>query len=279
MRVPPVRAWLRAALAEPMVHFVVIGALIFGVHARLRPARDRIVISAAFVDALRQEHARRTGKPPTEDEARGLVERYVDEEVLYREALALGLDRGDVIVRRRLVQKMEFVTQAAAPAGEPSDADLSRWVDAHADRYREAGAASLRHVFLSRDRRGDALTADAARLLAEVRGGADPGTLGDPFLHGSVFARRTARDLEATFGRAFAEAVSALPAGAWSDPIASSYGLHLVLVTERSPGGAPRLDDVRARARLDWLDQRREEANRATLRRLRDRYPVELEHR
>jgi hypothetical protein len=263
-----------------MVHFVAIGALLFGVHARVRPPpADRIVVSAAFVDALRQEHARRTGKAPTAEEERGLVERYLDEEVLYREALALRLDRGDVIVRRRLVQKMGFVTQAAAPAGEPSDAELSRWLDAHADRYRDPGAASLRHVFLSRDRRGEALAADAGRILAELRGGADPAALGDPFLQGSAFTRRTPRDLEGIFGRSFAEAVVALPAGAWSEPIASSYGVHLVLVTERSPASAPRLADVRARARLDWLDQRREEADRAALRRLREKYPVEIERR
>src|SRR4051812_42950996 len=116
----PARA--RRLLAEPMLHFLAIGALLFMLHARLHPpGGERIVVSSAFLDALRQDHARRTGHPPTADEERGLVERHVDEEVLYREALALGLDRGDVIVRRRLIQKMEFVIRDAAPAAEPSD--------------------------------------------------------------------------------------------------------------------------------------------------------------
>src|SRR5262249_43151012 len=156
-------ARVRRFLAEPMLHFLGLGVVLFALHARLQP-RDRIVISSAFVEALRQDHARRTGKPPTPEEERGLVERYVDEEVLDREALALGLDRGDVIVRRRLVQKMEFVTRDAAPAGEPTDADLQRLLDAHPERYGGPGVMSFRHVFLARDRRGDALGADAARI-------------------------------------------------------------------------------------------------------------------
>jgi hypothetical protein len=274
----PARA--RRLLAEPMVHFLGIGAILFMLHARLHPSGgDRIVVSAAFIDALRQDHTRRTGQPPTADEERGLIDRYIDEEILYREALALGLDRGDVIVRRRLIQKMEFVSRDAAPAVEPSAAELQRFLDVHADRYREPLAASLRHVFLARDRRGDALASDAARILAELRTGADPGALGDPFLQGSAFARRTPRELEAIFGRPFAEAVSTLPAGAWSGPIPSSYGLHLVLVSERNEPGAPRLADVRARVRRDWIDEHREEADRAALRRLRDRHPVEIERR
>lgn len=276
MAVLPARA--RRLLAEPMLHFVGLGLVLFALHARVQP-RDRVVISTAFVEALRQDHARRTGKLPTPEEEKGLIERYVDEEVLYREALALGLDRGDVIVRRRLVQKMEFVTRDAAPAGEPADADLQRLLDAHPERYGGPGVTSFRHVFLARDRRGDALATDAARMLAELRAGAEPGALGDPFLQGNAFARRAPREIEAVFGSPFAEAVSALPPGTWSDPIASSYGLHLVLVSERAAPAAPRLADVRAQVRRDWLEQRREEVDRAALRRLRDKHPVEIERR
>lgn len=266
----------RRFLAEPMVHFLAIGALLFAVHARFTsPPRDRIVVSAGFVDALRDGQLQRTGKPPTAEEEHGMLERWIEEEVLYREAIALHLDRGDVIVRRRLVQKMEFVIQGAVPAGEPSDADLDRFLAEHADRYRDPGATSFRHVFLARDRHGEALDADAGRALSALRSGADPATLGDPFLQGSAFTGRAPRDMEAVFGHGFAEAVSVLPAGSWSGPIRSSYGAHLVLVTEQHAPGAPRLADIRARLKRDWQEERRAEAEKAERDRLRRKYPVE----
>jgi hypothetical protein len=276
----PRAALLHRVLAEPLLHFAILGTGLFVVHARLFEHRaDRIVVTAAFIAALREDHAKHTGQPPTPEEERALVERWVDEEVLYREALALGLDRGDVIVRRRMLQKMEFVTRDTTPVDEPSDQDLARWIEAHADRYRAAGATSFRHVFLSRDRRGEALAADAAATLAAIRGGADPAALGDPFVQGRAFTRRTPRDVEAIFGPAFAESVARLPAGAWSEPIASSYGLHLVLVSERTLAETPPFAEIRDRARRDLLDARREELDRATRKRLRDKYRVEIEGR
>jgi hypothetical protein len=272
------RDLLGRCLREPLVHFVVLGGAFFALHAAVAPApRDgRVVISGDFVAGLRREHQGRTGRPPTVEEERALVDRFVDEEVLYREAVALGLDRGDPIVRRRLAQKMVFVAEDGA-AREPADAELAAYLAAHADRYCEAGRASFRHVFLGRDRRGPAAEADARQLLAALQGGAPAEAAGDPFLQGAAFARRTAAEIEAVFGAAFAAALPAAPLGTWSGPIASSFGVHLVRVEAREPGGLPPLAAVRGRVRADLLDERRGAAVREMRERLRARYHVEIQ--
>ena len=270
-----VRSWLR----EPALHFVVIGLGLFGLHAAVarRAAPTRIVVSASFIEGLGREQAARNGRPPTADEERGLIDRFIDDEVLYREAIALGLDRGDLIVRRRLVQKMEFVARGASPEREPATAELQAFLDAHAERYGAKAAASFRHVFLSRDRHGDAVHADAVRALAALRAGAEPGGVGDPFLQGASWKARTEPEVAVIFGDAFAKAVLGLAPGAWSEPIESSYGEHLVRVESRAPAGAPALSEVLARVREDWLSARREEDDLAAHRRLRARYVIDVE--
>jgi hypothetical protein len=268
------RTWLR----EPLVHFVLIGAGIFAAHAWLRgPPDSQITVSAEFIEGLREEHQTRTGRPPTAEETRGLVTRYVEEEVLHREALALGLDTGDVIVRRRLVQKMQFLLEDEAAAVEPSDEELQAHLDATADRYRSPPVISFRHVFVSRDRRGEGAKAEAARLLEALRGGGDPGSLGDPFLQGSAWSRRAAKEIDAVFGAAFAEGAFAAKEGSWEGPIESSYGAHLIFVSDRAEGRAPALSEVRAKVREDWRAARREEARRAAMERLRARYKVVID--
>jgi hypothetical protein len=258
---------------------VVIGLGLFGLHAAVarRAPSPHIVVSASFLDGLRREQATRNGRPPTPDEERGLIDRFVDDEVLYRQALALGLDRGDLIVRRRLVQKMEFVLRGAAPPPEPSPAELQAFLDAHAERYGGKRAVSFRHVFLSRDRRGEGARDDAGKLLVALRAGADPGGVGDPFLQGAAWRARTEPEIAVIFGDAFAKAVVDLPPGAWSEPIRSSYGEHLVRVDERVEASAPALATVLARVHDDWLSARRDDDDRASLRRLRELYVIDVE--
>lgn len=268
------RTWLR----EPLIHFVLIGAGIFAADAWLRrPSNQRITVSADFIEGLREEHRTRTGQPPTAEETRGLVARYVEEEVLHREALALGLDTGDIIVRRRLVQKMQFLLEDEAAGIEPTDEELKAHMGANVDRYRSPAVISFRHVFVSRDRLGEGVKAEAARLLEALRGGADPGSLGDPFLQGSAWSKRTAKEIDAVFGAAFAEGAFAAKEGSWAGPIESSYGAHLLLVSERAEGRAPALAEVRARVREDFRAARREEARREAMERLRAQYQIVIE--
>ncbi len=269
----------RPLLRDPTLHVVVLGAALFAVDAwRRRPAPDarELVVPAAHVRAAREELTRRLGRAPTSAEVRGELDGFVREEVLYREALALGLERGDTIVRRRLVQKMESLAEDLSDDGAPTDAELTAWLRAHADRYAAPGRVSFRHVFFDRGRRGARLDADARDALASLRNGA--AAAGDPFALGATFTdaddARVARD----FGEDFARSLTALPAdGRWQGPVASPFGAHLVAVSARTPGELPPLDRVRERVAADLAEARREEGGRSTWRALARGYRVRVE--
>lgn len=272
-------SWLRRAA---WLHFLLIGgALLLVYHAVApRPPGRTIVVTGAVRDGLRADWRRRTGSLPSADEERGLVRRWVDNEVLYREALAEGLDRGDVIIRRRLEQKMEFLLDAAADAREPSDAELQALLAADAARFARPARLGLEHVFIARDCHADA-PAEAVRLGHLLDGGAAPQTLGDPFVRGRSFASVRPSELAAIFGPAFARAVTELAPDApggdgrrWSPPIASSFGLHLVRVTARVPGALPAVAEVREPLRILWRERERASLRTRGLERLRRRYVV-----
>jgi hypothetical protein len=272
---------VRTLLREPLVHFVALGAALFAlfelVGERARPP-ELVVIEASDVTRLAQGFARTWQRPPTREELAGLVRDQVDEEILYREALALGLDRDDTIVRRRLRQKMEFLFDAGAPLAEPSEAELERHLLAHRERFEEPSRVSFRHVYLSVDRRGDAARADAERLLATLRGSDDGWErAGDPLPLAPAFEAITPADVDALLGGEVAKALLELPLGRWEGPVASSYGLHLVRVDTRSAARLPPLAEVRERVRSDLASLHRGEASLRRLAELRERYEVRVE--
>jgi peptidyl-prolyl cis-trans isomerase C len=271
MRRPP---WAR----EPLVHFVLLGAGLLALHHAVapRPPAREIVVTASLLRGLRQEHLRRTGAPPSAAEEAALVERFLDDEVLHREALALGLDRGDVIVRRRLVQKMRLLTEDMTPVPAPTEADLQAWLDAHPERAARPARVTLTHVFVDGER-GEDGPREAAALRARLLAGEDPARLGDPFLHGRELRARTERELAALFGPRFAAHAVRLPPGEWSGPLPSSYGLHLVRVSEQLPAGPAPLAEIRAEVEREWRAVRRDEASREALARLRAGYTVRFE--
>jgi hypothetical protein len=206
----------------------------------------------------------------------------VREEVYYREGMALGLDRDDTVIRRRLKQKLEFVAEAAGIAAEPTDEDLRAYLEQRRDAYRTDARLSFVHVFLSAERRGDRVEQDAARVLGTLqssRGAVDPAALSDPTLLEIRFEDVPLRDIAAQFGDEFAERVAQLPVGEWQGPIESGYGLHLVLVGARTDDRAPELDEVRDTLRRDWLNERRIAANEAYYQSLLQRYTVTIEGR
>jgi hypothetical protein len=269
------RRWVR----EPLVHFAVLGAALFALHHVTAPATapDRIVVSTALQRGFREEHLRRHGRPPTPEEARALVDRYVDTEVMLREALALGLDRGDIIVRRRLVQKMEFLNQGAEPIPAPTDAELDAFLAAHAERYMLASRLTLAHVFVSRSVHGEATPGVARELAERLAAGEDPARLGDPFLRGRELIAQTEGEIAGVFGPAFARAVAVLPLDEWSAPIASSFGLHLVRVRERSGGRRATVAEARRELARDWEEAQRAVVARTALGRLRERFDVVID--
>ncbi len=270
-------------LKEPLVHFLLIGATLFALaswRAKQRPAGNaapRIEVTAEVIERLRAGYQRQFGQPPDEDELRGLVMAHIREEVLYREALAIGLDRDDTIVRRRMAQKMEFLTDDISGAAEPDEAALRRFFADNAARYAQPAHVSFRHIYFSQEKRGADVDAAAREALAALGKGASEDTLGDAFLHGFEFALQDPRDVAALFGSEFADRLPAAREAEWVGPVASTYGLHLVRIEGRGTASPVHFETVREAVLRDFHDERRRTANRQVFERLRARYSVAVD--
>ena len=275
---------MKRLLGEPLVHFLVLGALIFAGHGVLNrhrpPAPGQIVVSQGQLESMMVGFTRAWQRPPTTEEWEGLIQDRVREEVYCREAMALGLDRDDTIIRRRLRQKLEFISEDIAAQSQPTDAELNAYLGAHPDAFRVEPRLTFTQVFLNPEKHGENLARDAARLLEQLnRAGAraDAPALGDPFLLEHHFAAVTASEVDGQFGKGFGAKLDAIPAGQWQGPIESGYGVHLVLVSERAQGQLPPLADVRDAVRREWDSARRKEANEKFYQDLLERYTVTIE--
>ena len=266
-------------LHEPLVHFLLGGAFLFVLFGQAADPRDatsgRIVMSEFRIAGLASTFERLWLRSPTEDELRGLIEDYLKEEILYREALALGLDRDDLVVRRRLRQKMEFLNEDLTATQEPSEEELRDYLAANAASFRVPARTSFEQLFLDPARSDRDVYARAASLLAAVRAG-DGGALGDSTLLPANLDRATPREIDQTFGEGFSESIAARAQGEWSGPFSSSFGLHLVRVTARETERMPGLEEVRQAVARDWDADQRRSANERFYEALRSRYQVEI---
>jgi peptidyl-prolyl cis-trans isomerase C len=272
------RASLRRWAREPLLQFVLLGITLLALDRTLMTPVDpsRIIVTTGVRDALRAEFVAEHRRPPEPAELDAQLDRWLDDEVLYREALALGLDRRSVIVRRELTQKMRFLIEDRAITREPGEQELQAWLDEHPERYGKARTVTFEQVFLSRGRHGDGLAAAAADVAAQLAWAPDAFVgLGDAFLVGQVVTGADAAGLRREFGADFAGALDGVAPGKWTGPIASGFGLHLVRVRARGDFEAARLEDVIERVRSDWRIAQREVANREALQRLRARYRIE----
>lgn len=271
---------LRARVVrEPLVHVLVLGVLLFALHRFVAPpaASREIVVPGDALAGLRDDFRRRTGRMPSATDEQALVDAWVDDEILVREGLALGLDRGDAIVRRRLIQKMELLLENTETVPPPTDAELEAFLAAHAARYASPPRVSFTHVFVSSQRAGDRATSEAEALRAQLDAGTDPSALGDPFLRGRDFRLHSQAELASIFGPGFAAEVMALPAATWSAPLRSAFGVHLVRVSEKRAGTAPDLASVREQVEREWRVERHATLDREARARLRTRYVVRVD--
>lgn len=266
---------LRRILGEPLLHFLLLGVGLFALYAWLQPGGQRnevIVVSPQRLAAIDDQFERLWQRPPSAPEREGLIESFVREEVLYREGLAMGLDRDDPVIRRRLAQKMMFLGDRAIPAA-PTEAELEHWLAAHADDYREPELLSIQQVLLP-----PALGAEAAAQLRERLRRRPDGwrAAGTATLLPAEMSAASRREIETQFGRDFAGQLTTIAAGTWQGPVASGYGRHLVRVLARVPGSLPPLAQVRDRVLRDLLAERARQAQDDLYRTLRARYRVEL---
>lgn len=277
------------------MHFALGGALLFILFAVFSPGGrelterpGEIIVSAAQVEVLSQAWERTWQRPPTPDELRSIIKEHIREEIYYREALALGLDRDDTIIRRRLRQKMEFLVEDFDLARDPDDNDLEILLRGKPDLFRRPALVTFQHIYFSPDRRGDAAAGDALRVLADLTQKADAvapdsampdsvEALGDPFFHQREFDSSPEAVIARVFGAEFVPKLLAMTQGEWSGPVQSGFGYHLVLVTHRVDGRVPTLAEIRETVAREWQISEREKAADAFYQRLRAQYTVTIQ--
>lgn len=279
------KGFIARAMREPLVHFVVAGFVLFVVYAQLHPERfaadtsHRIELSATDVGAVELAFIARWQRPPTPTEMRGLLASEVRNEILSREAIALGLDKDDVIVKRRLAQKMEFLADDMSGLRDPTPAELRAWFDLHKSEFEPASRITFRHVFFSTDQRGAGAEGAARKALTSVSGRRDAVPRGDPFMFQDYYAGQTEVQVAQVFGSDFAKTLFSSATQRWSGPFASGLGWHIVWAEELKPGEVPIYEDVEAEVRERWMFEQRDAAKLAAFEAMLARYEVVLPDR
>ena len=277
---------MKRLLREPLIHFLLIGALLFGLYG-LAPSAGPATAASKQIRLSQGEIAQLTllfqsqwRRPPTPQELERLVENKVQQEILYREALAMGLDKDDEIVKRRMAQKMQFLAEDVAAAREPTAAELKAWFEQNSDRFAQPPRLSFRHLYFSTDRRGERARDDAQQALTKLAG--QPvdtpvaGALADPFMFQDSYRDRAPDYLAKEFGPRFALAVSKLAPGSWQGPVESGFGWHLVFVDTVIPGRVPAFEEIEADVRTAWLGEQKALAWDKAYKKMRDGYTVWL---
>lgn len=274
-------SFLSKLLREPLVHFVLIGAAVFGLYALVSggepdSAREEIVVTEGRIQQLAQVFAKTWQRPPRPEELRGLIDAYVKEEVYYREAVKLGLDRDDTLIRRRMQQKMEFLTEPDEAALTADDVKLQAYLDKNMADFRVAPRVAFEQVYIKPTSNEADAKARAAETLEALRSDEPPASLGDPTLLPAATKPSSLTTIERDFGESFARELTTLPLNAWSGPISSPYGLHLVRVTQRIDGFDPKLTEVRHAVAQKWRTAKREAFQKEAYEMLRSKYEVVL---
>jgi peptidyl-prolyl cis-trans isomerase C len=272
---------MRKFLKDPLVHFLLIGASLFALSAWrgewIRGGRERIVISAGQVAQVRDAAEVLKGRAPTDEEVAALIEPTIRDEVLYREALALKLDVNDDEVRRRLVDKMNYLTQDTADPAPSSDTELRKFYDETPARFEMPELATFDQVFFSPAERGDSVEAVAKAGIAALRAGQSPDEVGDHTPLRGAYENAPRDQVDVLFGDAIAEALFTLPPGDWTGPFKSDFGLHAVRLHARTARRLPPFDEIRDQVAAEFAAERRRAHNEAEYRRMRARYDVVIE--
>lgn len=273
-------------LREPLLHFLILGAILFLVYYWLNPsdsssASNQIHINQNDIDRFVQIFQKQWNRKPTKQEMDGLVRAHLKEEILYREALALGLEKDDTIVRRRLAQKMEFLITDVTVPTEVEDKQLMTFYQKHPERYTRAARISFRHIYFNPDQRGERLLDEANATLATLqatKAGMDvPQDYGDRFMLQQQYSQQSIDQIARMFGGEFADELAELIPDSWQGPIKSGYGVHLIYVEQREPASVYPFSEVRERVKNDYLFELRQARNEEVLAKLKSRYEITIE--
>ncbi len=268
---------------EPLTHFLLIGAalfLLFGLqNGGFNDEAKRIVFTQADIDRLGTLWEKKRRRPPTQIELEGLIELRIREEVMYREALALGLDKNDPVVRRRLAQKIEFISANLATQIEPTDAELADFLAQHPDLFEVPEYIDFVQIYFNTNQREHSQD-DALLLLDQLTlpdSEIEIATVGDTFMLNHQHEQLTEQEVSRLFGRDFARHIFSLPVGSWQGPVPSGYGLHLIRIDNKTPAHQLELDAVRDKVNFEWHVQRRRTVDEAFYQNLRQRYQIVID--
>ena len=284
---------------EPLIHFLVLSGALFilfnllggdeeippdgsqpqeGMAPRL--ISKQIIVSSGRIESLIAQFTKTWQRAPTAQEQQGLIDEFVREEVMYRQALKLELDRDDPMVRRRMRQKLEFFTEDILTLAKPTDEALAAYLEANPDPYRQDSKFTFKQVYLNTQNRAETIEADVSSLLAELRAAgasADIREAGDRLMLEQEFQATSQFEIERLFGQEFAKGLPSVETGSWQGPVRSGFGVHLVFISERIDGRLPPLSEVREAVARDWSNAKREESNEAIYDNWRAEYEVSIE--
>jgi hypothetical protein len=263
---------------EPLLHFLLIGAALFiyyGHHAPGGGDDRQIVISQQLVDDLAEQFRATWTRPPTAAELHTLVDTYVHDEVLYREGMEAGLAREDAVIKRRVRQKIEVMAEEDSEHEVATEADLQAYLAAHAESFTRPAVVSFEQVYFGPPTPAVSRQIEAARTA--LVNGKTAANLGQPTMLPRQVQREDIRVVSRDFGQPFADALVKLPVGAWSGPVTSAFGEHLVRLGALEPAVVPPLTDIRTGVTREWENERRQRAMEASYQRMRANYRVVLE--
>lgn len=273
---------------EPLLHFLVIGAALFFVYdfrvdntplpsGKAAIPTEEIVVSQAAIEQMCSQFAKTWQRLPNTEEQKGLVEDFIRSEIYYREAIAMGLDRDDEVLKRRLRQKVEFIFEDIGSWAEPTDGDLEIFMELHREKYLTDPKVTFRQIYFNPDQLNTAAHLDIPRILDELNAGGDPDSVGHPTLLDQEIQLLPLWDIRKQFGEGFGKKLLELKPGVWAGPIVSGVGIHLVLVRERSGPRLPDLIEIRETVKRDWLVEKQKELKDAAYLKIRERYSVTVE--
>jgi hypothetical protein len=271
-------------VGQPFVRFLFLGAVFYGLYTLIGAPgpedADRVIrVTTADISRLDAAWRARWNRPPTQEELTGLVKASIQEEALYRHAVAMGLDKNDVVVRRMLGQKLQTLAQNLLELSlSPTEQELMTYFDANSQRYQPPDLITFTQLFLNPDQRGDRTLEDAEEILTRLRTLPEPTEgidgLGDSFMLQRYYPSKTQLDISKQFGQGFMQSVFELSPGEWHGPVLSGYGVHLVYVHYLEEHPLPELDAVRDRVKEDWLDEKRREFQDAYIEEILTSYEV-----
>ena len=277
---------VKSILKEPLFQFFVLGVFVYvlyGLFASLddKQAENTIVVTKGEIDWMKDTWTKRWNRPPTDQELEGLIDQHIEESIFYQEALKMGLDQNDVIIRRRLAQKLKFLQEDLLKPGEPSEEELKAYFRENISTYSSDELVTLTQIFYDPDKRGSSTLQDAendkARLNDMDIDVVDPKAFGDYFMLQNYYPGRSQQDISKLFGSEFARNVMSLDLDQWHGPILSGYGTHLVYVTDRVESVEPNFEDVQDLVLEDWKIAQQEKMNQMFAEGVIARYTVIVE--